>query len=141
LIEIKVGELLMNRNIFLYVCLALLTISTILLDVYIAIKNSDTSEHICETQNVIPDEETVRQIAYVIITTHSINEFGESWFDEVDRIGDSYMSTVRFYEETNEWGIVYLRLNPDGLHAMGGRRWTAGVHLCRDCGMVMGYTF
>jgi hypothetical protein len=47
------------------------------------------------------------------------------------------MLTVNFIEDMNMWDVVYLRLNPDGLHAMGARGHSLLVSLCRDCGMIM----
>lgn len=97
---------------FLYVCIGVLTISTILLAVYIVnsnffIKNicivcnrslSSDSMQLWGTTDAIPDEEIARKVADVIIERVVLEE-GNTWYkDNVE---------ITFDEKKNEWKLYY----------------------------------
>jgi hypothetical protein len=114
----------------LYVCLGLLAISTILLLVYIL----SPKPYVCESihlndvlvawgeNDIIPDEETARRIADIII---------EAQFDNID--DDSVWCrdyvVVTFDEQKYEWTVHY-RFPPD---TMGEG---IKIYLRKDNGMV-----
>ena len=73
-------------------------------------------------RNIIPDEETAKEIAYVLVEANL--GFEDLGF---------YEAEVNFNEETNEWEVFFHQMTYEGEHILGGGRV---VHLNRDSGMV-----
>jgi hypothetical protein len=120
----------------LYACLSILTISVMLLVVriFVAKPYVDSNMKLCIGIDIIPDEETARQVADVIVASRHYFEFAESWFDDIRDSGHNYRVDIYFHEESNEWVLSYIRLNSEERATFFGGG--IGIRLCRDCGMI-----
>ncbi len=76
-------------------------------------------------RNIIPDEETAKEIAYVLVEANSGFEGESSEF--------YYEAEVNFNEETKEWEVTFFPRTYDGKSVLDGEKI---VHLNRDSGMV-----
>lgn len=75
-----------------------------------------------EGRNIIPDEETAKEIAYILVEANlGFEELGV------------YKSRVSFNEKTNEWEVFFYQMTFDGQYILGGGRV---VVINKDSGMI-----
>lgn len=113
------------KNKILSLCLGL---SLLLIVNIISCKPECERLHLDDVEkgrNVIPDEETAEEIAYILLEANSGFEGESSEF--------YYEAEVSFNEETNEWEVIFCPRPYDGKFVLDGEKV---VHLNRDSGMV-----
>lgn len=125
----------MKTNI-LYSCIGLLLVSVISLSVYIAIRKPvcerihiDDNMKLWGTKDAIPNEETAKKIADIIIEA-------QSGFSEHLKL--DYDFEISFNEQNNAWEVYYSPIPPEGYLIEGGG---IEIHIKRDSGMVAGLVF
>ncbi len=74
-------------------------------------------------RNIIPDEETAKEIAYILVEANSGFEDSEFYYE----------AEVSFNEETKEWEVIFSPRTYDGKFILDGEKI---VHLNRDSGIV-----
>lgn len=77
---------------------------------------------VTEGRSIIPDEETAKEMAYILVEANL--GFEESGF---------YESRVKFNEKTNEWEILFYEMTFEGQYVLG-----SGKVVCinKDSGTV-----
>ena len=112
-----------------YICLALIAVLFACYYVYTAF-----NKPICERQHLddelklwgredaVPNEETARKIADVIVDSH--DGFAE------DR---EYIVEINFNEKRYEWQLYYYINPPEGYSVLGGE---IKISIRKDCGMI-----
>ena len=115
----------------MYSCLGVLLISVISLSIYIAVHKSicdrihlDDNMKLWGSEDIVPNEETAKMIADIIIGS-------KSWFTE----GENYNVSIDFIEEQYEWEIYYRPIPPEGYEILGG---VILIYIKKDSGMITG---
>jgi hypothetical protein len=128
-------EVFVVKTKILYTCLGLLISSTVLLSVYIATLKPDVCGRVhlddvltvwnswVGEYDIVPDEETARKIADIVIETRNKIMSSESSID-MNNV------SIIFNEKNNEWEVYY-----------GLKEWVLGwgtiIYIRRDNGMIV----
>jgi len=117
----------------LCVCLGVSIILIILLSVYIVAHEPscerihlDDNLKLWETIDAVPDEDTARKIADIIIENlWSIHFANEPEYE--------FSVQISFDDDSYAWEVYYTPIPPEGYVIAGGGRT---IHIRKDCGMI-----
>ncbi len=125
---------------FLYGCIGMLLVALISLSAYIATlqRGSDTklfeeynqtedSRQLWGTTDAIPDAETAKRIADIILEAHSMINNNSAV------VISGYDVKIVHDDVSNEWHVTYTPIQPDEGVILGG---TLGCHIRRDNGAI-----
>ena len=117
------------KPIVIYICLSLILIAIISLSVYFFTRDStcnrihlDDNTKLWGEYDLVPDEETAKRVADIIISAQS------GFYEGLD-----YDVEITYKEDSNEWDVCYHPIVSDGMYLFDG---TIEILIRRDCGMV-----